>query len=282
MWHVILAEYRKSKCLYHIERDGLKNKITKMEPVMKKILLVFTLVAVLMLPVTVAAEEPEASVRVNAPEFVSGTFEVTIDVEDVTDFDSGQFDLLFDPDVVSFVDVEPGSIDVTEVPVDMFRLMGAGMVRVLFNIKGADGVSGSGCLSKVIFETKGAQGDASTIDISKGLLVKPNPGTYRSPSDGAPKILADWFNDTVTIGIAPSTPVEAPTPTQAPTIAAASAPEPTVTSIRTSAPDPDSPIFTARAGDASAVAASGGLQDLLTPHNFITIYSWSLQPTQQQ
>jgi len=247
-----------------------------MEPVMKKMILLFTLVAVLVMPATVAAEEPEAnvSVRVNAPEFVSGTFEVTIDVEDVTDLDSGQFDLLFDPDVVSFVDVEPGSIDGTEVPIDMFRLMEAGMVRVLFNLKDADGVSGPGYLSKVIFETKGVQGDACTMDISKGLLVKPNPGNDVDPSDGAPKIPADWFNDAITIGATPSMPAETPTPTQAPTIAAASAPEPTATSIEAPslelASEPSA--FTARVRDASS--ENGELQDILTPHNFINIYSF--------
>ena len=206
MWHVILSEYKKAKCLYHSEHDGLKNEIMKMEPVMKKILLVFTFVAVLVMPATsVAAEESEAnvSVRVNAPEFVSGTFEVTIDVEDVTDFDSGEFNLSFDPDVVSFVGVEPGSIDGTEVPIDMFDLIEDGRVRVLFNIKGADGVSGSGCVAKVIFGTGGAQGDTSIMDISDGLLVGVNPNMDRGDSSTwTINILADWFNDAVTIGSA--------------------------------------------------------------------------------
>ncbi len=222
VWHVILSEYRKSKCLYHNGCEDLKNEITAMEPVMKKMLLLFTFITILvMLATGTAAEEPEAnaSVRVNAPKSVSGTFEVTIDIEDITDLDSGQFDLSFDPDVVSVVDVEPGSIDDIEVPIDMWGLMDEGIARVTFNLPGADGVSGSGYLARIICEALGAQGDVSVMDISKGLLVKPNPGTSIPRSDSASKILADWFNDTVTIGdTTQAAPITRPTPRPTPNV----------------------------------------------------------------
>lgn len=166
----------------------------KMEPILKKILPVISIVMLTVFGTGAAAEEPEANVRVrvNAPEFVSGTFEVTIDIEDVADLDSGQFDLSFDPDVLSVVDVEPGSIDGTDVPIDMWRLIEEGRARVTFNLKGADGVSGSGHVAKVTFEAVGAQGDTSTMNVSEGLLVDIE----------ALKMPADWFDDTVTIGTA--------------------------------------------------------------------------------
>ena len=274
MWHVILSDYRKSKCLYYDGYEGLRNRITAMEPIMKRMLLLFTLVAVLVMSATgAAAEEPEASVRVNAPEFVSGTFEVTIEIEDVTDLDSGQFYLSFDPDVVSFVDVEPGSIGDTEVPMDMSDLMEGGMVRVLFNIKGADGVSGSGYISKVIFETEGVQGDTSVMNISEGLLVEVNPDMDTGDSSTwTIKRPADWFNDTVTIGtvmqessIARSTP--RPTsdavsdrsldPTQEPT-AASVVHDATITidsAIPSEKSEPDAP-------------------EILTTQNFIALYTF--------
>jgi hypothetical protein len=47
------------------------------------------------LPVLVSAAQEEVEVRVNAPEYVAGTFNATIDVDNVTDFNSGQFDLSF-------------------------------------------------------------------------------------------------------------------------------------------------------------------------------------------
>lgn len=236
-----------------------------MEPVMKKMLLVFTFVAVLVMPATSAVdEEPEANVSamVNAPKFVSGTFEVTIDVEDVTDFDSGQFDLSFDPDVVSVVDVEPGSIDGTEVPIAMWRLMEDGRTCVLFNLDGADGVSGSGYVAKIIFETKGAQGDTSTLDISEGLLV----------DTGALKISADWFDDIVTIGSA----------TQASSVTR-STPRPTSDAASDQSLDPVQEPTTAPVAQGASIATDSakisekdetdGLE-LLTTQNFIPLYAF--------
>ncbi len=128
-------------------------------------------------------------VTVSAPESVSGTFDATIDIADVTKLGSGQFDLSFDPSVVSFVDVEPGSIDGTEVPIDMFRLMEDGRVRVLFNLQGATGVSGSGSLATIHFEATGTVGDTGVLDLSDGLLV----------DTGAGKIPAVWIDDVVNV-----------------------------------------------------------------------------------
>ena len=275
VWHVILSDYLKSKCLYHNGCEGLKNEITAMESVMKKMLLLFTFVIVLvMLATGAAAEGPEAnvSVRVNAPESVSGTFEVTIDIEDVIDLDSGEFDLLFDPDVVSFVDVEPGSIDSTEVPIDMDRLIEEGIVRVLFNLKDADGVSGSGYVAKVIFETEGAQGATGFIDISGGGLSGVNPNMDRGDSSTwTTKILADWFNDTVTIGTA----------AQASSVMR-STPRPTSDAASDRSIDPaNNPTIASVVHDVSSVAdsAKGSEKDetngleLLTTQNCIYLYT---------
>jgi hypothetical protein len=245
-----------------------------MEPVMKKMLLLFTFIAILvMLATGAAAEEPEAnvSIRVNAPKSVSGTFEVTIDVEDVIDLDSGEFDLTFDPDVVSFVDVEPGSIDDTDVPIAMWRLMEDSRVRVTFNLPGADVVSGSGYVTRIIFDVVGAQGDTSVMDISKGLLVKPNPGTSIHHSDSASKILADWFNDTVTIGdTTQATPIARSTPRPTPDAALDQSLNPT-----------QEPTTTSVVHDVSSVADSAiesekdepNGPELLTTQNCIYLYT---------
>lgn len=50
----------------------------------------------------------DVDVRVNAPEYVLDTFEVTIDVTDVTDLNSGTLDFTFDPDFTNVVDIEEG------------------------------------------------------------------------------------------------------------------------------------------------------------------------------
>jgi len=128
-------------------------------------------------------------VTVNAPEIVSGTFNATIDVADVTDLTAGQFDLSFDPSVVNVTGIDPGSMAGTEVPIDMWRLMDEGRIRVLFNLPGVTGVSGSGSLATINFEVTGTAGDTSVMGISEGLLV--DTGSYEIP--------AVWIDDAVSV-----------------------------------------------------------------------------------
>ncbi len=128
-------------------------------------------------------------VTVNAPLIVTDTFEVTIDVENVTDLDSGQFEFSFDPSVVTVEDVRAGSVGNTEIPT-MWSFRNADTIIVIFNLPGIRGVSGSGCAARINFELTGSPGDASVLDISNGLLVNNN----------ADKIPAIWNDCEVTIG----------------------------------------------------------------------------------
>ena len=249
-------------------------------------ILLFILITLLVIPAIVTAmEDTDVNVRVKAPEYVSGTFEVTIEIEDVTDLDSGNFDLSFDSSVVVVESVEPGIIDDTEIPVPMWRFMDDDTIRVPFNLPGDDGVSGSGYLAKIVFEIVGDIGDTSVLDLSdissdtRGEFYQ-RAGRVLSATD-TDEISANWFGDNVTVGTATSTPAEAPTPTPTPTIAAASTPTLTATSIETTSLDlaSDPSASTAGALDAPAAAVSAapsekdGLQDVLTTHNFIAIYS---------
>ena len=132
----------------------------------------------------------QTQVCVNAPEVVSGAFEVTIDIHNVVDLDSGQFDLSFDPGVVNVTDVSAGNIAGTTVLIESWGFVDADTIRVRFNLPGAVGVSGSGQITTISFETTGSQGDACVLDIFNGLLV----------DTGADKIPAIWIDDEVTSG----------------------------------------------------------------------------------
>ena len=273
---IILRCYE-PKSLYHQDRKSIENEMTMMNPIAKKIL---SIVLLMLLVIGAAADDeidPDADVNVtiNAPEYVSeDMFEVTMDVTEVTDFDSGQFDLTYNPDVINVLKVEAGDIDDTEIPIDDWRPMDDDRIRVLFNIPGADGVSGSGYLAKIIFEVVGGTGDTSAIDV----ITDPDEGAEPNLADAdADEITANWFGTTVTIGTAPPESAETPTLTSTPTIAAASAPEPTATSIETPslmlASDPSA--LTARAQGVPEVSSEKDeSQDIPTPHNFIAIYSF--------
>jgi len=150
------------------------------------------------------AAEQNVQVAVNAPAQVEGTFDATIGVDRIMDFNSGQFDLSFDSSVVNVKDVKDGEINGEAVPIFMWRFRDAETGRVLVGMPMGVDVSGSGCLAEVEFEVKGRSGDKSNLNISSGLLVDIE----------AKEIEAVWDGGEVRIGGEEEEP--APTPTIAP------------------------------------------------------------------
>ncbi|MCD4797981.1 MAG: cohesin domain-containing protein, partial [Methanosarcinales archaeon] len=128
-------------------------------------------------------------VTVNAPEVVSGTFDAMIDIADVTDLDSGQFDLSFDASVVNVIGVDSGIIGSTTVQLETWTLVDSDTVRVLFNLPGTTGISGSGSLATIHFTVTGTAGDTSVLDVSDELLV----------NIWAEEIPSTWIDDDVSV-----------------------------------------------------------------------------------
>ncbi|MEA2053176.1 MAG: cohesin domain-containing protein [Euryarchaeota archaeon] len=133
------------------------------------------------------------NVTVNAPEYVEGTFNASIDVDSVTDFNSGEFDLSFNSSVVNVTCVKGGKIDGKAVPLFDWDFIDADTVKVLVKLPGAEGASGSGNLAEIEFQVNGKSCDKSKLDISKGLL---------SDTRGVKEIEADWYDAEVTVGAA--------------------------------------------------------------------------------
>ena len=142
-----------------------------------------------------AAQQTEdtVTVTVNAPEYVEEgeTFNVTIDVDSITDFNAAQFDLSFDSSVVNVTEVADGRLDGATIPVSMWAFVGSETIRVLLHIPGAKGVSGLGYLAKISFEVIGKTGNRSGLNISNGLLV----------NNKAEEIPAEWIDDEIIVGL---------------------------------------------------------------------------------
>ena len=147
----------------------------------------------------IASASQEVEVRVNAPAYVEETFTATIGMDNVTDFNSGQFDLSFDSSVVNVIDVRDGEIDGIAVPVFDWSFLDADKVRVLVKLPGVDGASGSGYFAEVEFEVKGGCSEKSTLVLSNGMLVDTE----------AEEIEAEWYDDEVTV-FCPVVSVDAP------------------------------------------------------------------------
>ena len=134
------------------------------------------------------------TVTVNAPEMAKAgdTFVASIDVDSIANFNSGQFDLSFDASVVNVTGVESGCINETVIPIgkDKWRFMDNHTIRVLPEVPGTIGVSGSGDLAAISFTVVGKGGDKSILDISNGILY----------NNEAEKIPAEWMDDEVIVG----------------------------------------------------------------------------------
>jgi PGF-CTERM protein len=159
-----------------MEEKGKNNRRISKLPMLRtsmSILLVLIAIAVAFLTVTPVMAQ-EAEVTVNAPEYVEEreTFDVTIDVEGITDFNSGMFDLTFDHKVVKVDDVTDGSIDDTEISVAMWDDMDSDTIRVMLELPETTTASGSGYLAGITFKVKGDAGEESALEIAEGELVK--------------------------------------------------------------------------------------------------------------
>jgi len=110
----------------------------------------------------------QTTVSLSVPELVKGnTIYATVNIENVENLDAGQFDVLFNPDVLKIISVDNGSIGEKAIPV-RWNAVDSKTVRVVFNLEGITGVSGSGKLAKIGLEVIG--GGKGDLQISNGLL----------------------------------------------------------------------------------------------------------------
>lgn len=135
---------------------------------LKRVTLLGICFAAMLVFAAVPCQAQQTTVSLNMPEPVKGnTVYATVSVDNVENLDAGQFDLVFNPDVLKIVSVENGSVGNTEIPVQWSSVDGK-TARVIFNLKGVTGVNGSGELTKVGFEVvSDGKGD---LRISNGLL----------------------------------------------------------------------------------------------------------------
>jgi hypothetical protein len=130
------------------------------------------------------------TVTVNAPtEVVKGnSFTARIDIASVTAFDAGQFDVSFNETYLQLDSITAGLIGTTQIPVDLTNKIGTGTYRVIVNVPGVPGVTGSGYLAVLNFHALTTAG-SNTISLSNGFLNN-NLGT---------EITATWAADSVNV-----------------------------------------------------------------------------------
>jgi hypothetical protein len=100
----------------------------------------------------------------------SNDFIIKVNIGNVTNFDAANYDVTYDPSVLEVTDVTDGLIGSSPIPIAMWRAIKPGSVRLINNVPGLPGVSGSGYLAEIHFHAIGSIGNSSKINLINGVL----------------------------------------------------------------------------------------------------------------
>ncbi len=175
--------------------------------VAKRILITVFILSLLLgnggaLPVMAEGEGGGAEIRtpvtvsINAPSevMVESTFTATVAISQVYNLDACNYDVSFNPAVLSVENITAGNIGGTPIPVDIWTQNTTGRYRIVQNISGLVGVNGTGSLSVLKFHVIGTANQSSNITLSDGVLS----------SNNATEIPATWVEDSVKVVAPPS------------------------------------------------------------------------------
>ncbi len=182
----------------------------------KKIMSILLILSFLAGPLnffTVQAEEESCSIEIKMPGQVrtGSRFTGEMLISNVHDLSAVQYDLVFDDTELEVIRVSAGQIGEEALPVTDWKMVSAGRIRILQETSGENGLSGSGCLSKVLFRAGEEAVSQVRIDLDKIVLS----------NSLAEQITATWISDKVEIitwesslaiatNYLPSTPVDVP------------------------------------------------------------------------
>ncbi|GAI57534.1 unnamed protein product, partial [marine sediment metagenome] len=127
-----------------------------------RILVMMATVALLLVggAVVPVAAAPEVTVSFDAPDEAApdSDFTANVNISEVTDFDACNYDISFDASVLRLDNIASGLIGSTTIPVDVYNEISSGTWRVVQNVPGMTGATGSGYLAVLHFHAIGGQG----------------------------------------------------------------------------------------------------------------------------
>ena len=145
---------------------------------MKRIIRAFSLISFLVALLLAGGAVPPVAatsgvtVSIDAPAGLApdSGFTASISISEVTDFDACNYDVTFDPLVLRLDAVTSGMIGSTEIPVDIYNELSPGTYRIIQNVPGLSGATGSGYLAELHFHVIGSEGDSSLVGPSNGVI----------------------------------------------------------------------------------------------------------------
>ena len=155
-------------------------------------------------------------------------FTATVNISQVIGFDSGSYDISYDPDILEVTGVTDGSIGGTAIPVTDWGFIPPGIqgtVRIINNVGGTGGVSGVGTLAVIDFSVNCTNCGNSTISFTGEDVVYDNQSR---------EINSAWSGNWTNVSCATPTPSPTATTTATATLTATATTTPTVTPTATS------------------------------------------------
>lgn len=164
------------------------------------------LLALFVVPAVPVAADSSVSIGVVSAQVAPGSdFVVKVNVGSVTDFDAAQYDVTYNSAVIQVTSVTAGLVGTTAIPVESWGYIPAstqGKIRVINNVPGIPGVTGSGYLAEIHFHVVGAAGTGSDISLSGGILGDKNahqiPATWAGGSVNVTAAVTADFSANVT------------------------------------------------------------------------------------
>ena len=119
-------------------------------------------------------------------------FSATVDILSVENLNAASYHVAFDPGVLELMEVAPGSINGTAVPVD-FNEDPPGIVSIVQSLPGLESASGSGYLAWLTFHVVDTEGGDSEIGFGYQAEGRVLSNTL------AKKIPAEWTGTAIRV-----------------------------------------------------------------------------------
>ena len=164
-------------------------------------------------------------------------FSATVNISQVTNFDSANYDITYDPNIIQVTDVLDGTIGATTIPVDDWGFIPPGIqgtVRIINNVGGAGGVSGTGTLAIINFSVSCTNCGNTTISFTGEDVAFDNESI---------EIYTTWTGNWTNVSCPTPTPTSTAVP-PVPTITETPTTVPTSTPTSTPTNTPPAPVPT--------------------------------------
>ena len=140
----------------------------------------------------VMAAETNVSITLPATVKCNEIFNGAAIIDQVDSLNACNYDIVFDSSLLEVLDVTRGNINAQDIPVDNWQEMEPGRIRIIQDLPGVDGLSGSGSLVNLTIRAKGLAGTTASVSLENGNISNANAEEILASWTGASTTIIDW------------------------------------------------------------------------------------------